>query len=71
MSMARKCDRCGRFYESCNGQELLLSEKICGCIHDIDLCDVCVSTLKQWLNVGRYNAKKVETEEISCYVEEE
>ena len=57
--LARKCDRCGKFYESSdmidnsemNGIYIISVKKFCvreSIIEDIDLCRECMNSLIKW-----------------------
>ena len=53
MSDAKKCDRCGEFYETRkNGFIIIdLSKGVTG--KSLDLCPMCVTTFWNWLNEYR------------------
>lgn len=57
MALARKCDRCGKFFESQHNTcvELIISSNAhrnvkfdCGLNSDLDLCPDCVESFKHW-----------------------
>lgn len=57
MAIARKCDRCGKFYENNNGSKsingyFVRTIRICttGPYEDLDLCDDCIKELYKFLN---------------------
>lgn len=49
MSKAKKCDKCGAFYEPYKTTILILTEK-CLTRDGLDLCPDCMDTFKKWLN---------------------
>lgn len=53
MAKARKCDRCGRFYEK--------NQKVLEYLGHADLCDSCLDLLCDFLNIAE--ADIVENEE--------
>lgn len=49
MSKAKKCDKCGAFYEPYQTNIIILTEK--SLTRDgLDLCPDCMDTFKKWLN---------------------
>ena len=57
MALARKCDRCGKFFEAKYGTCIDLKTSSdssrnvtfdCGCNSDLDLCEDCVESFKRW-----------------------
>ena len=69
MSLARKCDRCGKFYETYAGQDandfgfnsVTLKDVDNGgdyCVRKhFDLCKECSAKLEEWLKMNAYIAK--------------
>ena len=59
MARAKKCDRCGAFYEepkSENKNELsIIQPTKGGGYYDLDLCDVCIAKLKAFLKGAELN----------------
>ena len=49
MSKARKCDRCGAFYEPYK-TDILITKNPVHPINGLDLCPDCMDTFKKWLN---------------------
>lgn len=49
MSKARKCDKCGAFYEPYRTNIVILSRDSLSA-DGLDLCPDCMDTLKKWLN---------------------
>ena len=68
MSMARKCDRCGKFYEKnstrwyLNGGSITrginIMSKDCRITAKYDLCDLCIKDLRHFMD---YDDKRVES----------
>ena len=64
MSNAKKCDRCGKFYDKYKGvrrieggffyDSIALSGDKCAFI---DLCETCMTDLINWLDGGNYETK--------------
>lgn len=50
MANAKKCDRCGAFYDEIINPNLRIEEHNYPFVNYIDLCPQCVEELKQWLN---------------------
>lgn len=48
MSDAKKCDKCGAFYEPYKSGIIILSNAIPS-MDDVDLCPDCMNTFKLWL----------------------
>lgn len=69
MSLARKCDRCGKFYETYAGQDandfgfnrVKLTDADddghCWLRENFDLCKECSTNLEEWLKMHAYIAK--------------
>lgn len=49
MSRARKCDKCGAFYEPYRANIIILPKDSLSS-DSLDLCPDCMNTLKLWLN---------------------
>lgn len=49
MSKARKCDRCGAFYEPYKTDTIILTKNVTS-IDGVDLCPDCMDTFKKWFN---------------------
>lgn len=49
MSKAKKCDKCGAFYEPYKTEIIILSNAI-PTMDGVDLCPDCMDTFKKWLN---------------------
>ncbi len=49
MSKAKKCDKCGAFYEPYKTGIIILSNAIPS-MDGVDLCPDCMDTFKKWLN---------------------
>ena len=49
MSKARKCDKCGAFYEPYKIDTVILAKNVRS-TDGLDLCPNCMNTLKLWLN---------------------
>lgn len=58
---AKKCDRCGKFYDEYNTKSFncdpnivtlhqKLNDGICYLVKDYDLCPECMAELQEWLN---------------------
>lgn len=62
MSDAKKCDRCGAFYEQYKGMFMLLEQKGIG--HFKDLCPVCNDSLESWFFTLRPKEAADEPKEI-------
>lgn len=69
MSLARKCDRCGKFYETYAGQDAndfgfnrVTLRDVDNVGHDwvrehFDLCEKCSTDLEDWLKLDAYITK--------------
>ncbi len=63
MSNAKKCDRCGAFYEPYKGQGyLIMRHNFEDCI---DLCPVCNDSFRSWLALRPKEAEDGPNEEQS------
>lgn len=64
MSDAKKCDRCGAFYEPHNPTVII--EKVTGVrMITMDLCPVCQDSIESWLYLKPKEAKDEPKEEQS------
>ena len=46
---ARKCDRCGVYYDNYNSEYNIIQTKNLASVHDIDLCPECNKRLEEWI----------------------
>ena len=49
MSKAKKCDKCGAFYEPYKTDTIILTKNVMS-TDGLDLCPDCMDTFKKWLN---------------------
>lgn len=49
MSKAKKCDKCGAFYEPYKTDTIILTKNVLS-TDGLDLCPDCMDTFKKWLN---------------------
>lgn len=61
MSEARKCDRCGEFYEHGIYQPSIYGYCVCDNSGELDLCEQCRDELDEWM--------KAKTKEEICQSE--
>lgn len=58
MSAAKKCDRCGSYYDLYDYDIGIIKSEV---YHEfIDLCPVCHAALKDWLNVCKKKEEAIE-----------
>lgn len=63
MSDAKKCDRCGAFYEP--HYPRIIIKKATGLTKTVDLCPVCQNSIESWLNIKPKEAEDEPKEEQS------
>lgn len=52
---AKKCDRCGKFYEHYNGDDIIMSHNFFKAVYGkrtYDLCPECMEKLREWFKEG-------------------
>lgn len=64
MSNAKKCDRCGAFYEPHKANFVLFNQKRIVC-EAMDLCPVCSDSLESWFTLRPKEAEDEPEEEQS------
>ena len=64
MSDAKKCDRCGAFYETYD-QKIIIKKDTGLRIITMDLCPVCQDSIESWLTLKPKEAKDEPEEEQS------
>ena len=62
MSNAKKCDRCGKFYEKTFRQIYVVKDNGC-CNTKIDLCDECQKELIDWVEMKNGNEQSGNTQD--------
>ena len=61
MSDAKKCDRCGAFYEPYKGKGYYIMKR--NFEGNVDLCPVCNDSLESWLTLRPKEAEDGKSEE--------
>lgn len=70
MADAKKCDRCGKFYQEMVSPKLTVRQYVSmrGSHVDYDLCPKCTEKLYAFMKIERDPSKKINSE--STYIEE-
>ena len=64
MAKARKCDRCGQFYDLLKDFRKYRIQEMSGSISDVDLCPDCYETFTKWLTGEKPQSDSVWTGEL-------